>query len=187
MPCIAVGIDFETSGNAADCACAIGLARVCGGVVEDTFYSLIRPPSPEVKYTEIHGLTWDMLKDAPTFDLLWPRIRNFLEGADWLVAHNAPFDRRVLLGCCDAAHVPSPRIPFACTLKGARSALPQLPSKKLNDMCAHFGIPLQHHNAGSDAQAAALLFCRLQDMGVTAEYMHAVPKHVRRSLRGHRA
>ena len=65
-PCVA--IDFETSGNAAHSACAVGLARIEAGHVVDRLYSLIRPPSSRVMFTEIHGLTWPMLKDAPTFD-----------------------------------------------------------------------------------------------------------------------
>ena len=176
---VAVGIDFETSGDAADCACAIGLARVCNGRLDGTFYSLIRPPNPRIKYTEIHGLTWPVLKGAPSFAELWPGISAFLRGAQWLVAHNAPFDRRVLHGCCARAHVAVPPIPFACTLKGARAGLPALPSKALGSVCAHLGIPLNHHHAGSDAEAAALIFCKLQELGISAASMHSVPKAAR--------
>ena len=60
-----VALDFETSGYAAHSACAVGLCRIEDGVVTDSFYSLIRPPSSRVLFTHVHGLTWPMLKDAP--------------------------------------------------------------------------------------------------------------------------
>lgn len=167
---IVIGIDFETADMGPDSACAIGMARLRDGVVEDRFYRRIRPPRSRVRFTEIHGLTWSMLKDQPIFAELWPDIRAFMTGAQWLVAHNAPFDRRILRGCCAAADVAAPPIPFACTLKGARRNLP-LASKKLDAVCAHFGISLQHHHAGSDATAAALIFLRLTEMGISPESM----------------
>ena len=68
-----VALDFETSGYAAHSACAVGLCRIEDGVVTDSFYSLIRPPSSRVLFTHVHGLTWPMLKDAPTFTELWPQ------------------------------------------------------------------------------------------------------------------
>ena len=165
-----VAIDFETSGYAPHSACAVGLARIEGGRVADCFYSLLRPPSARVLFTEIHGLTWPMLKNAPVFAEVWPEAIVFLRGARFLLAHNASFDRRVLLACCRAAGQPTPNIPFLCTLKGARRSLP-LPSKKLNLLCEHFGIALNHHNAVSDAQACAQVYLRRRALGVTDAQM----------------
>ena len=39
-----VALDFETADYQPDSACAVGLAKVRGGEVVDTLYSLIRPP-----------------------------------------------------------------------------------------------------------------------------------------------
>lgn len=167
-PCVA--IDFETSGHAAHSACAVGLARIEGGRVSDVFYHLLRPPSSRVLFTQIHGLTWAMLKDAPLFSELWAEMSAFLRGAQFLLAHNASFDRRVLLACCRAAGLPGPGLPFLCTLKGARRSLP-LPSKKLNKVCEHFGIALNHHHAASDAAACAEIYLRLRALGVTDAQM----------------
>ena len=115
-----VALDFETSGYAAHSACAVGLCRIEGGVVTDRFYSLIRPPSSRVLFTHVHGLTWPLLKDAPTFTELWPQLAAFMEGAQALLAHNAGFDRRVLHASCQALGLVQPQLPFLCTLKGAR-------------------------------------------------------------------
>jgi len=34
-------------------------------------YELIRPPSREFWFTQIHGLAWDDVKDAQRFDAVW--------------------------------------------------------------------------------------------------------------------
>lgn len=165
-----VAIDFETSGYSAHSACAVGLARIEQGSVTGVFYSRIRPPSSRVLFTEIHGLTWPMLKDSPTFAELWPQIAAFLDGAEALLAHNASFDKRVLAASCHASGAHEPRIPFLCTLKGSRRSLP-LASKKLSSVCAYFGIALNHHHAGSDAEACGRIYLQLRSLGVTDAQM----------------
>ena len=169
-PFVAVAIDFETSGYAAHMACAVGLARIEGGQVAACHYSLIRPPSSRVLFSDIHGLTWAELKCADDFATVWQRALPLLDGASHLLAHNAGFDRRVLQAACRAARLEAPRLPFLCTLKGARRSL-SLPSRKLNAVCAHFGIPLEHHHAGSDARACAEIYLRLRARGVTDSQM----------------
>ena len=161
-----VALAFETSGYAAHSACAVGLCRIEDGVVTDSFYSLIRPPSSRVLFTHVHGLTWPMLKDAPTFTELWPQLAAFMAGSHALLAHNAGFDRRVLHASCQALGLAQPQLPFLCTLKGARRSLP-LASRALDSVCDYFGIPLDHHHAGSDARACAEVYVRLRGLGVT--------------------
>ncbi len=161
-------LDFETSDRGPDGACALGIAKLRSGKIADTWYSLIRPPRKRVRFTHVHGLTWTMLKDSPSFGELWPDIAAFLADVTHFAAHNATFDRRVLQGCCAAVGTESPNRPFLCTLKGARRAL-AIPSHRLDAVCAHCGIPLQHHHAGSDALAAALLLHRLHELGVRDE------------------
>lgn len=160
-----VALDFETADRWADSACALGLTRIENGVVVGSLYRLIRPPRSRVFFTEIHGLTWDMLKGEPCFAELWPEFSSFMEGADLLVAHNASFDRRVLYGCCEACGQTPPSVPFACTVKGSRRGL-RLPHNRLNDVCEHLGIALDHHNAASDALAAARIYLHLRSIGL---------------------
>ena len=46
-----VALDFETADYQPDSACAVGLAKVRGGEVVDTLYSLIRPPRRRILFT----------------------------------------------------------------------------------------------------------------------------------------
>ena len=68
----------------------------------------------------------------------------------------------------------APKIPFHCTLKGARRALP-LQSRGLDCVCGYFGIGLDHHHALSDARACAEIFLRLQELGLRPEDMRLNP------------
>ncbi len=163
-----VALDFETADTLPDSACALGLAKVRGQQVVDTLYSLIRPPRPQVMFGWVHGLTWNMVKNSPSFADFWPQVRDFLQDAHYLVAHNAGFDKRVLYACCEAAHIAPPPQPFLCTVKGSRRA-GRLPSHKLNVVCQHYGIELDHHNAASDALASAKILIRVHEMGVEDE------------------
>ena len=58
---------------------------------------LINPGVPiSAEITKITGLTDADLKDKPTFAQLLPEIRQWFDGADFGVAHNAPFDTGML-------------------------------------------------------------------------------------------
>ncbi len=149
-----VAIDFETADHEPDSACAVGLVRVEGLQVVRREVALIRPPRSYVRFAHVHGLTWDRLKDAPSFADVWPQLAPILDGAAVLAAHNASFDRRVLLACCEAAGVPAPAVPFVCTVHVARKTWNLRPNN-LPSVCRRLGIGLMHHDAGSDAEACA--------------------------------
>ena len=95
-----VAIDFETATSRRDSACAVGLAAGCDGRIAASRTCLIRPPTPAFSFTGIHGMRWEDVCDAPTFEDLWPALRAWIEDAEFLAAHNAPFDRSILLACC---------------------------------------------------------------------------------------
>jgi DNA polymerase-3 subunit epsilon len=149
-----VAIDFETADYEPDSACAVGLVRVEGLRVVRREAVLLRPPRPRFVFTRIHGITWEMVADAPTFADAWPRLAGLLDGAAYLAAHNAPFDRRVLAACCGAAGLPFPGLPFVCTVQLARRQWGCNPAD-LPSVCRRLGIGLIHHDAGSDAEACA--------------------------------
>ena len=147
-------IDFETADYWRDSACAVGVVLVEDGRITETIYRLIRPPRKEFVFTNIHGLTWNDVRDSSTFRQMWPELRGIIDGAVFLVAHNAPFDRGVLHACCEAAEITPPTHEFRCTMQMARAKW-NLSSAKLPIVCKHLGIPLDHHNALSDAEACA--------------------------------
>jgi len=159
-----VAIDFETANHSPDSACAVGLAVCSGGRIVESREYLIRPPSREFVFTYIHGLRWDHVRDAPTFGDLWPEISALLGNAEFLAAHNAPFDRGVLGACCRSYGLSPPPAPFQCTVRVARSQWGIYPTK-LPDVCRHLSIDLRHHDARSDAEACARIILAAQREG----------------------
>lgn len=149
-----VAIDFETADRGRDSACAIGLVRVEENKIAQRFYALIRPPRSQFEFSYIHGIHWHDVMDKPNFGEVWPLIEEKLVGADFLVAHNASFDRGVLNACCEAHQITPPNQPFVCTVKLARKTWQLFPTK-LNNVCEFLDIELDHHHALSDAEACA--------------------------------
>lgn len=158
-----VAIDFETADYGPDSACAVGLVRVEDGRIMRREHRLIRPPRRHIAFTYIHGISWKDVKDAPLFADAWPELRPMLDGAEFLAAHNAAFDRNVLNACCYMAGWGSPVHPWVCTVRLARKAW-KLPSAALPSVCRHLGLSLRHHEALSDAEACAnILLAALRD------------------------
>ncbi len=149
-----VAIDFEIANARHDSACAVGLAACSGGHVMQSRSYLIRPPSRRFTFTGLHGLSWEDVREAPTFAELWPALRAWLVPARFVAAHNAKFDRRVLNACCSRYRLRPPRKRFVCTVELARLRWPEA-SAGLSEVCHRLDFPLKHHDAESDALACA--------------------------------
>lgn len=147
-------IDFNTSNSAMDSACSIGIAMVREGRFESLETRLIRPPTRNFRFTHVHGLTWEDERQAPRFDTAWAESSTALSNVEFSCAHNASFDRGVLHACCDRYGVARPAKRFQCTVGLARSLWGTYPTK-LPDVRKRLRIPLDHHHAGSDANACA--------------------------------
>ena len=158
-----VAIDFETADYQRDSACSVALVRVEGGRIVGHAHRLIRPPRRDFVFTYLHGIAWRDVAGEPTFGAVWQDLLPLVEGASFLAAHNAPFDRGVLTRCCADAGLAPPVQPFVCTVRLAKRTWP-LPKASLDVVCRHLGIPLRHHEALSDAEACAriLLAARAQ-------------------------
>jgi len=157
-------IDFETASHGSDSACAIGVVIVEHGRITRRINELIRPPSSEFAFTHIHGLSWRDVQNARRFDAVWGDIARELAQLDFIAAHNAPFDRRVLHGCCASYRMNTPELPFVCTVQLARAQWNIRPTR-LPDVCRYLGIDLRHHQADSDAEACAGIVIAAQREG----------------------
>ena len=161
-----VTIDFETAKYSRESACAVGLVRFVDGKAADSFYSLIRPPSLYIRpdFTEIHGLTVEDIKDAPTFAALWDSsIKPFI-GDFPLAAHNAAFDMGVLLGVLEWYDLYIPKLPYFCTCALSRRTWPDLKSHSLGRLAENFGIVYNAHNALDDARTCGKLVLMAGDI-----------------------
>jgi len=155
-----VAIDVETANNHPSSICAIGAVKVENGVITDRFYELVKPePEYYFRYfTEsIHGIDRRMTEEAPTFDVVWHRVHEFISGLP-LVAHNKAFDEKCIRAAFRVYQMDYPDYPFMCTLQKARRTIPRqlCSSFSLPVLCDFLGIPFSnHHCAIADAEACA--------------------------------
>ena len=161
-----IALDFETADYGRDSACAIALVLVDKCKIVDTFTSLIRPPRSNFQFTWLHGISWDDVKDKPTFGELWPNVQPLFDGVEFIAAHNAAFDRGVLAAGLESQSIAA-SIPdrYLCTMKLSRILWDIYPTK-LSDVCYRFSIPLEHHQAESDATACAKIVLRADGTGL---------------------
>ena len=159
-----VAIDFETANGAGDSACAVAVVAACDGRLVGSWSSLIRPPTSLFTFSHVHNLAWEDVREAPAFHEIWPELDRRLSDADFVAAHNAPFDRGVLEACCRRYGLRRPPVPFECTVQIARAQWRIYPTK-LPDVCRRLGIPLRHHVAESDAEACARIVLAAEAAG----------------------
>jgi DNA polymerase-3 subunit epsilon len=154
-----VSIDFETAKYSRESACSVGLVKYQAGKVTENYYSLIRPPVLYIRpdFTDIHGLTVDDVKNAPTFADLWESAIKPFIGNLPLAAHNAQFDMGVLWAVLEHYELEIPALPYFCTLSMARHTWPELESHALAALAEHFGIVYDAHNALADAETCGKL------------------------------
>ena len=153
-------IDFETANASSLSACAVGISVMKDGVLTENWSTLIKPPKKHDEFSfhniMVHGITKNMVENAPAFDEIYPKLLELMDGAV-LCAHNAEFDMKVLQSLCLHYHLPIPKKDYFCTVRLSRSALPNLERHRLNVVAEHFEIELNHHDASSDARACVLI------------------------------
>lgn len=159
-----VAIDFETATQRRYSACSVGIVTVRDGRIAERFSTLIRPPRNwyNLEFSrEVHGIFPCHTRHAPEFAEVFPEIRDRLLGRT-VVAHNEPFDRGVLAACMERSGFDIGELrlaePWECTCRIYREK--GFKPANLHACCERLGIPLNHHEALSDALACAELYRR---------------------------
>ncbi|MGW1772992.1 DEDDh family exonuclease [Streptomyces sp. NPDC002104] len=152
-------VDVETTGLARDdrIISAAVYRLDAQGNVEDHWYTLVNPlrdPGP----VWIHGLTSDMLQDAPLFKDIAEEFADRLADRV-LVAHNAIFDWQMIAREYARAEATAPVRQRLCTIALSKELNLPLPNHKLESLAAHFGVVQQRaHHALDDARVLAEAF-----------------------------
>ena len=160
-----VVVDTETTGGRSwlgDRITEIAAVVVRDGQIAEVYETLVNPLRPIPPFiTQLTNITWDMVKDAPTFDRVAPDVMRVLEG-NVFVAHNANFDWRFLTTELSRSTGRQLRGRKLCTVKIARKVLPQLSRRSLDYVARYYGIEIRNrHRAGGDALATAKCLIRL--------------------------
>jgi DNA polymerase-3 subunit epsilon len=157
-------VDTETNGLARDdCELTeVGTVLVGGGELHDRWASLSRCQAPLRRGIQrFTGITQAMVDDAPPLEEIMPVLQRSLEGRV-MVAHNAPFDRRVLRQAFERAGLEWPNPPVLCTAALTRALLPLQRERRLTTVAEALGVEVETaHRALADAETCARVLCAL--------------------------
>ncbi len=159
-------LDLETTGFSAvtEKITEIGVMKVKDGVVVDEFSCFVNPEKPiPTRVTEVTNITDDMVRDAETIDIVFPKLLDFIKDSV-LVAHNAEFDMGFLR---HNAKVLGYNFDFTYldTLALAKDLFPEYNSYKLGRIAKSLGIKVDvAHRALDDVGTTVKVFNVMLDM-----------------------
>lgn len=170
-------IDLETAGPAGgdgfepEAGCIIEVSVVTvdqDGNELSAFTSLVRPEDRAsgtygTGAVDVHGITWDMVADAPRWGQVAPSVAAELDRATML-AQNASFEKRWLAHHCEKVGVGfNPDRPTVDTLDIARTHYADLDNHQLATVCDHVGVAYTDgHRAEHDARVTAEAFLAMR-------------------------
>ena len=140
-----------------------------GSIIKE-YSTLVNPETYFNSFNiELTGISPKAVENSPTFPQLWKTIEGMMNSGV-LVAYNASFDMKVLANCINDYNIQTINIrKYLCTVQMGRKCYPELPNHKLDTLCCHLGIELDHHKADSDSTACAKLFLDYIKKGLKAE------------------
>ena len=167
-------LDVETANYDASSICQIGIGIFEHGILVDTWVSLI---DPKMHFhwgnVRVHGITGEMVQDAPQFSDVYPEIRSILAGN--IVVHHSPFDARAFRGAYQRINLRPIDIRWLDSAQIVRQTWEQFSKGGYNlaNVAGHLGIEFRHHDALEDSVTAGRIVleaCRLSDRRVEDWY-----------------
>ncbi len=156
-----VAFDTETSGAfpIKEDIVEFGAVKWQGGKEVDRLEFLFKPRKPMSDFIiGIHGITNEMVADAPLLSDHLQEIKNFM--CDSIpVAHHAPFDMGFLAVEFERARMKPLHLPGLCTSLLSRKLVPETMDHKLQTLVKHFQFnSLAAHRAYEDARSCMMVF-----------------------------
>ncbi|MGO3732619.1 MAG: 3'-5' exonuclease [Vagococcus sp.] len=174
-----IAMDFETANGKLHSACSLALVMVKDSRIVGSYYTLICPEAEfHWRNIEVHGIYPKDVEGAPIFPEVWNEIKHYFQENRLIVAHNASFDNRVLIGCLDYYGIELPHFLSLCTVRTSRRLYPELPNHQLNTVCDYLAVSLEnHHHALDDSLACASILLQ-QEKTFGVEPLKKLVKHI---------
>lgn len=164
---IEIVLDTETTGldYTREKIIEFAAVRLENGKIKDEFQTLINPKQHIRKSSmAIHGISEEMVKDAPTEAEILPQILDFI-GDYPIVAHNAIFDYSFLNEACLRNYDKELLNPRIDTQQMFKEVFPDLESHGLEALTNRFNIEFKkHHRAMADTMGLALAYPELKKL-----------------------
>ena len=164
---IEIVLDTETTGldYTKEKMVEFAAVRLENGKIKDQFQTLINPQQHIRKSSiAIHGITPEMVEDAPTEEEAMPKILEFM-GDYPMVAHNAIFDYSFINEAAKRVTGKGIENERIDTQQMFKEIYPDLDAHGLNALTDKFKVELKdHHRAMCDTMGLALAYPKLKKL-----------------------
>ena len=164
---IEIVLDTETTGldYTKEKMVEFAAVRLENGKIKDQFQTLINPQQHIRKSSiAIHGITPEMVEDAPTEEEAMPKILEFM-GDYPMVAHNAIFDYSFINEAAKRVTGKGIENERIDTQQMFKEIYPDLDAHGLNALTDKFKVELKdHHRAMGDTMGLALTYPKLKKL-----------------------
>ena len=164
---IEIVLDTETTGldYTKEKMVEFAAVRLENGKIKDEFQTLINPQQHIRKSSiAIHGITPEMVEDAPTEEEIIPKILEFI-GDYPIVAHNAIFDFCFINEASKRVTGKGINNERIDTQQMFKEIYPELEAHGLNALTEKFNVELtNHHRAMGDTMGLALAYPKLKKL-----------------------
>ena len=160
-----IALDVETACSDAASICQIGIACVRPDNRIETFATFVNPRMRFSAFNiQLHGIGPDHVADAPDFRAAFARLAPLLS-RHHLIQHSG-FDKRAIHAACTATALEAFDWQWGDSVKIARRAWPEFVGNGghgLGHLKKQLGLSFEHHDAGEDTKAAAMVVLRAED------------------------
>ena len=154
-----IALDVETACSDAASICEIGIACVRSDNLIETFATLVNPHMRFSSFNvQLHGIGPDHVADAPDFRTAFALLSPLLS-RHRLIQHSG-FDKRAIQAACASTAQDATEWTWGDSVKIARRAWPEFVGNGghgLGNLKKKLGLSFEHHDAGEDAKAAAMV------------------------------
>jgi len=153
-----VTIDVETANSDVGSICQIGLAKYLNGKLVDTYCTLVCPQTSfSHQNTAVHGITSNMVKDAPSMYDIYGQLLRFI-GENVVVSYTS-FDQRALTQSLEHHKLPVPELQWVDATVLVRKTYQRFAFKGYNlaNVCREWNYQFDHHDALEDAKACGFI------------------------------
>ncbi|MEM9787723.1 MAG: exonuclease domain-containing protein [Pseudomonadota bacterium] len=159
-----IALDVETANQHIGSICQIGLAFV-GERNDIVVHSQLIDPLDDFDdfNIDIHGIEPEDVEGQPTFAEVFREMEPILKRNR--VLQHSDFDRKAINAACENAGLDQPSIQWLDSVRIARRAWPELKGNGghgLGNLKQVLDLDFEHHDAGEDARAAAMVVLRAE-------------------------
>lgn len=152
-----ITVDMEYADRMLPSICSISIVSWKNDEIVDIFSSLINPDCEiESFLKDRHGITDDMVKNAPSLPSLWPDICKILDG-NIVFMHSAARAFSSIIVRADVDYLTVPNLNYGCTFSLARRVWPGLDDYRLPNVTEYLGITKLHNHSLEDAKSVGII------------------------------